>query len=253
MMGMSTDHRNRQPKGVSTGGQFAAEARSEASGVALATRSKPEYAKIAEASAANLSNQWEAANHYRDAESATAARGLAAAIRDQFPNADTARMLYDPEAKRYSLASISQADGQERSASNDEALEDFTAEDGVHDFLASINTSEDNEATHAYMDVKLYNGGSRQEAILRLDDALSHSTFETSPAKRGAQVISAYQAIHDNPDEDEKTVAQDMLTDLHRWARANDVDLHSLFDRASWHADEEEKEKAMLEGGNDDD
>lgn len=36
--GMSADHRNRQPKGVSTGGQFAAEARSEADGVALGRR-----------------------------------------------------------------------------------------------------------------------------------------------------------------------------------------------------------------------
>lgn len=33
--GMSSDHRNRQPRGVSTGGQFATGARSEADGVAL--------------------------------------------------------------------------------------------------------------------------------------------------------------------------------------------------------------------------
>ena len=59
--------------------------------------------------------------------------------------------------------------------------------------------------------------------------------------RRISPFVDGYLAAH-GEEADKQTAVKDMLTDLHHWAKASDVDLDAAMAGASWMADEEDAE-----------
>lgn len=85
--------------------------------------------------------------------------------------------------------------------------------------------------------------GETRVMTMDIDGVLNEHGDSMNPetaARRANTFVSAYTAAHGDMS-DQQTTVQDMLTDLHHWARANDVDLAEAMDKARWMADEEQQ------------
>ncbi|MFC6714354.1 hypothetical protein [Branchiibius cervicis] len=76
------------------------------------------------------------------------------------------------------------------------------------------------------------------DGVLRPDG--SEYNRDTS-VRRISPFVGGYLAAH-GEEADKQTAVKDMLTDLHHWAKASDVDLDAAMAGASWMADEEDAE-----------
>jgi len=233
---MSTHIPTRVQGGAPEGGQFATSARPEPD-VSLTTE---QYSARAAQASTRSTKVWEVRHDARVQESAHAAAGLAALIRSVYPSAATIQTEECDQAgcDYQHVAKVLNADGTELSDTHDEGYEDIA--DDAFDLQVSLDPH--SEWSHGYMETS---GSERQgyTSVIRIDDALAApGKLTKGPADRGAQTIASYRALHDDLDLDDATAARDMLTDLHRWARTNDVDLNALFTAASQVADEEETE-----------
>jgi hypothetical protein len=233
---------SRVPAGVTTGGQFAASAHGEATGVAL--HSSTEAAILRErldSILARVHAQEAAGVDPGEVEAAALrATGVAAAVRMAYPNAASFEIeeMYDPGSTTMSINAVYDADGNDLTKMWVELGEH---EDAVGDLLN--NALESIPYAGGSVNGLQLTGSAKSghKATILIDPVLDGALPETEPVpgEAGRKAIEDFRARSGDADADELGSARDLLTELHHWARRGDHDLQALVAAAGEVADEE--------------
>lgn len=233
----SAQQNNRGP-----GGQYSFGTHAEPGGVELGSHTRQrDYPDLAAQSTGKMRQLITSFGYLEDARSAAASRVLSATLRQTYPDAAKAQMYIPSDGTRYVIGSIEDASG--KVLADDQDVDNATFEELVNsdvclDALSCLDTSLDPVAGHNYLDTEENQFGDRF-ATLRVEDSLNYIHQEKSAVNRGEQTLLQYKSVHGSNDDEPTITAQDLMTDLHRWAMANDVDLEELFARAGRHAEAE--------------
>ena len=242
-MVMTTENRKRVQAGVTTGGQFAEEAKSEPQGVSVVPDLTQYRINLHDA---RVSALWSVEQEIADRGSAHAAATMAESIRRAFPNAATIRMGDKCDSRgctRLHTFTVMDEGGIVLADDADGELIEISEGTGYLNAEAALQPR--NEGTSSYLHTKELKDGS---LVVTMDIASAldaHTECVGSPAHRAKETLDYYQAVHDDLDTEPEFVARDLLTDLHHWARANNVDLDDVFERARQYSLEEEAEDAL--------
>ncbi|WP_152819212.1 hypothetical protein [Pseudactinotalea sp. HY160] len=224
---------SRQPAGTPVGGQFAAQAK-PAADVCLDGSDRPEssHEQVAGAAIERIMALEAASAPGVKAQTFAAARGMAAIARSQWPEAATIKTRECDQigCTRQHAEEVLDADGNELGQMYE--LEDY--EQDLIDMESGLSPVLGQDVFSAS-----YSRHDGEHGAIDIDEALKPSHQEDTPADRAGETISGYRARFDDLDLDDRTVARDMLTDLHHWARSKGVDLDEVMASAREVADEE--------------
>ena len=238
-----TTNQSRVPAGVTTGGQFSASTRDEATGVQLHSSTDREVLRRRMNAAVDRANMHRSAGLTSDGEEAAALRvvGVAAAVRMNYPNATSIELVQSdqPGSNTMWIHKIRDADGNDLT---DAYLDLGDESDCVDDLL--IDALDSVPYVGGLVNGLTANGNPKWglDATIDIDQVLTGplEPKPVVPGEKGEQAIKTFRAQHGDTDADAVGSARDLLTELHHWARANGHDLQALVTAAGEVADEEQ-------------